>query len=85
MKSIAIFFGDYYRPGQIAFKKKSSSDESSVFTPWHYMVTESQTCEEKFGVPALDTPVAADSTLCYGYGSPALERGEKVWVMLNKS
>ncbi|XP_028399262.1 laminin subunit gamma-1-like [Dendronephthya gigantea] len=80
-KSITIYFGDYFRPDQLALYKKSSIN--GRFQPWHYLVTDSKKCEEVFGVPYKDIPFPRNSVLCKRYDrAAALETKENVTIGL---
>lgn len=82
VESINISFGDNYPPARIAFSKKSSNNASKNFAPWHYMVTESENCKNKFGTKYQEIPAVPNSILCSKYGTKALGIQENVIVHL---
>lgn len=75
VKSITISFGDYFRPGQIAFYKKTGNNS---FTPWHFLVTEQEQCDEVYGKPYKTIPATNDDVLCTIYQTGAFETNENV-------
>ena len=81
MNQVVIKFGEYYRPGQLAFYK--SSDYGQSYKPWHYFVSSVDECQEKFNTPNANNPVRVDQVLCMMYTSEAVDRDDKVIVQLS--
>ena len=81
MNQVVIKFGEYYRPGQLAFYK--SSDYGQSYRPWHYFVSSVDECQEKFNTPNANNPVRVDQVLCMMYTSEAVDRDDKVIVQLS--
>lgn len=78
-----IRFGEYFRPGQLAFYK--SSDYGQTYEPWHYFVStaaDPNECEEKFNLPVSNNPVRVDQVLCMVYTSPQVDQNDMVCIHL---
>lgn len=73
---VVIRFGEYYRPGQLAFYK--SSDYGQTYEPWHYFVSDGDECQEKFGVPFQSNPVTVKQVLCMVYPTESVESNDNV-------
>ena len=71
-----IKFGEYYRPGQLAFYK--SRDYGRTYQRWHHFVSNAEECQEKFGVPNQNNPVRVDQVLCMTYPREAVESNDVV-------
>lgn len=76
MNKLVIKFGEYYRPGQLAFYK--SSDYGQSYQPWHYFVSSTDECQEKFNVPVQNNPVRVDQVLCMVYPTESIDRNDVV-------
>ena len=76
MNQLVIRFGEYYRPGQLAFYK--SSDYGQSYEPWHYFVSNVDDCQEKFGVTYKTKPTAVNDVLCMVYTSEAVDKNDVV-------
>ena len=76
MNKVEIRFGQYYRPGQLAFYK--SSDSGLSYQRWHFFVSSHDDCQEKFGVPVAINPASVSAVLCMPYTSEALEQNDVV-------
>ncbi|XP_078373908.1 laminin subunit alpha-like [Oculina patagonica] len=73
---LVIRFGEYYRPGQLAFHK--SSDYGQTYEPWHYFVSNADECQEKFNMPLKNNPVRVDEVLCMVYTTESVDRNDIV-------
>ena len=75
-----IKFGEYYRPGQLAFYK--SSDYGQTYEPWHYFVStaDPNECQEKFNTPVINNPFRVDQVLCMVYTSTRVDQNEVVCI-----
>ena len=76
VNQLVIRFGEYYRPGQLAFYK--SSDYGQSYEPWHYFVSNVDDCQEKFGVTYKTKPTAVNDVLCMEYTSEAVDKNDVV-------
>ena len=76
MNQLIIRFGEYYRPGQLAFYK--SSDYGQSYEPWHYFVSSVDECQEKFNVPPKNKPVRVNEVLCMEYTTESIEKNDVV-------
>ncbi|KAK2550366.1 Laminin-like protein epi-1 [Acropora cervicornis] len=75
---VVIRFGEYYRPGQLAFYK--SSDYGQTYEAWHYFVSDGDECQEKFGVPFQSNPVRVKQVLCMVYPTESVESNDNEWM-----
>ena len=75
-----IKFGEYYRPGQLAFYK--SSDYGQTYEPWHYFVStaDPNECQEMFNMPVINNPVRVDQVLCMVYTSARVDQNDVVCI-----
>ena len=75
-----IRFGEYFRPGQLAFYK--SSDYGQTYEPWHYFVStaDPNECQDKFNRPIINNPVTVDQVLCMVYTTPQVDRNDEVCI-----
>ena len=73
---MVIRFGEYYRPGQLAFYK--SSDYGQTNEAWHYFLSDGDECQEKFGVPFQSNPVTVKQVLCMVYPTESVESNDNV-------
>lgn len=75
-----IRFGEYFRPGQLAFYK--SSDYGQTYEPWHYFVStaDPNECQDKFNRPIINNPVTVDQVLCMVYTTPQVDRNAEVCI-----
>ncbi|XP_068694373.1 laminin subunit beta-1-like isoform X2 [Montipora foliosa] len=77
---VVIQFGEYYRPGQLAFYK--SKDYGRTYQRWHHFVSNAEECQEKFGVPNQNNPVRVDQVLCMTYPDEAVESNDVVTLIV---
>ena len=77
-----IRFGEYFRPGQLAFYK--SSDYGQTYEPWHYFVStaDPNECQDKFNMPVNNNPVRVDQVLCMVYTSQQVEKNDEVCIII---
>ncbi|XP_073244875.1 netrin-4-like [Porites lutea] len=80
VNQLVIRFGEYYRPGQLAFYK--SSDYGQSYEPWHYFVSNVDDCQEKFGVTYKTKPTTVNDVLCMEYTSEAVDKNDVVSLLL---
>ena len=73
-----IRFGEYYRPGQLAFYK--STDNGQSYEPWHYYVSTADECQEKFNRPVQNKPSKVDQVLCMQYADESVDRNDVVCI-----
>lgn len=76
MNQVVIKFGEYYRPGQLAFYK--STDYGQSYQAWHYFVSSVDECQEKFNVPNSNSPVSVNQVLCMVYPGEAVDHNDQV-------